>query len=77
MSTNSQRNDLVVANIGITGDVAVDGDVVVTGALSGADVTATSVTGLTFPVELAEAAVTAADLWTALAAAGILIEPEA
>lgn len=79
----SQRNDVVVGNLAVTGSLVVSGDVVgeFTGEVTGNAATATladeatAVTGLTFPVELTEAGVTAAQIWTALNTAGILVEP--
>lgn len=59
----------VAATAAATGpSVVVEGEIV-------ADTLTGAVTGLTFPIELTATAVDAAALWTALAAAGILVEP--
>jgi 5-enolpyruvylshikimate-3-phosphate synthase len=54
-------------------DIEVEGDITAA-TFTG---TASALSGLTIPQEQAEADVTAAQLWTALAAAGIIVEPEA
>lgn len=88
MGATNQRNDLVVGNAAVTGDLivgddltvdddaAVSGDLAVTGAVTAASVNGV-LAGVTAPIEVAEADVEAADLWTALAALGLIVEPEA
>lgn len=88
MATTNQRNDLVVDNLGVTGDLAVDGDLtadnLVTGDITADDIAAAVVTGTSFngvlagvtaPVELTATGVDAAALWTALESLGLIVEP--
>jgi hypothetical protein len=82
MGATNQRNDFVTGNATVTGDLivgddlTVDGDAAVTGSATAASFNGV-LAGVTAPVEVAEVGADAADLWTALAALGLIVEPEA
>lgn len=83
MGATNQRNEfVVVGNAAVTGDLIVADDLTVDGdaAVAGAATAATFngvLAGVTGPIEVAESGADAADLWTALAALGLIVEPEA
>lgn len=66
---------VITGNVEI-GEGVVSGDLAVTGAATAASFNGV-LAGATAPIEVAESGADAADLWTALAALGLIVEPEA